>query len=191
MICKIIMDEKCRNKLQVTVTVAEPSSEGVCISLHIADKSADTVDLQAAPFLDLNALQANLIALIKVLIKQNYATYAGHYSRHSKKIPLFRGDNQTGLYVNSIDKKTGQRLLKGKLMTNPDTIRKLARWIVLKFPIVSQWAGLPMQVEENDEIVFTIITQAAQQLEVASPKVFAHERNLIHLNKIPDDRLAI
>lgn len=195
MLCKIIMDEKCRNKLQVTVTVAEAIGEEMCISLYIADKmiaqANQTVLESSAQEANLLNIQAELIGLIKALIEQDYATYAGRYSKDKLKIPVFRGDNQASLYVNSVDKKTGQKLLKGQLMTNPETVRKLATWLISKFPVINQWAAMPTKMKADDAWLCQVIRRAAQQIMEPMLRASVHERNLIRLDKNPDDRPAI
>lgn len=183
MFYKIDLDETQREEINVLIRL--PGSEGH--NLHLSFRlnsptnqpypapiaASHTTDSPAPPILansvELAECQDHLVTLINHLVASGLATYAGKYQRGSGKIPLFRSDSSTGLYVDSVDKKTGQNLLKGIPIKTPDKVRKLADWIVSKFPAVSGWAGVTYHNQPRDEGQLTyIILMAAHAIQAGT-----------------------
>lgn len=181
MFYKIDLDESQRETINVLIRL--PGNEGH--NLHLSFRlnpdntpgparieSGHTPGLPAQPILadnlELAACQDYLVALINHLVASGQATYAGKYQRGTGKIPLFRSDNSTGLYVDSVDKKTGQNLLKGILIKTPDKVRKLAAWIVSKFPAVSDWAGVAYHQPIDEHQLTYIIIMAARAVQAGT-----------------------
>jgi hypothetical protein len=169
MLYKIELDETQRETVNVLIRL--PGVEGhdlhLSFRLNGSSNAGYTPASPALPLLatavELTECQDSLASLIKHLVTEGRASYAGKYKKGAGKIPLFRSDSTGGLYVDSVDKKTGQHLLKGIHLKNPDKVKKLANWIVSKFPVVSAWAGVAYNSSPKDaEQLACIITMAAR-----------------------------
>lgn len=106
--------------------------------------------------------QQYLVKLIKHLIKNGTATISGKYIKGAARIPVFRDKEKQGIEVLSVDKKTGQRLLKGQYLSRPDSVNKLLKWIIEKFTVVQEMAETAYDRElDKDEQRAHIIVGAA------------------------------
>lgn len=182
MFYKIDLDESQREEINVLIRL--PGSEGHNLHLsfrlnsptkqqhptHIkTDYATDRHEQPSlATSIDLIECQEHLATLSNHLVANGLATYAGKYKRGTGKIPLFRSDSSDGLYVDSVDKKTGQNLLKGIPIKTPDKVRKLADWIVSKFPAVSGWAGVAYHQPIDEDQLIYIILMAARAVQAGT-----------------------
>lgn len=106
--------------------------------------------------------QEYLVTLIRHLIENGVASLSGKYIKGAARTPVFRDKEKEGIEVISIDKKTGQRLLKGQYLSRPDSINKLLKWVVEKFSIVHEMAETAYDKElDKDEQRAHIIVGAA------------------------------
>lgn len=176
MLYKIELDETQSETVNVLIRL--PGVEGRDLHLSFRLNGNDNTGyIPAAPALPLLATaveltdcQDSLASLIRHLVSKGQASYAGKYKKGAGKIPVFRSDSSDGLYVDSVDKKTGQHLLKGIPLKNPAKVKKLANWIVSKFPVVSAWAGVAYQSSPQDEEQLAyIITMAARFVQANAP----------------------
>ena len=200
MIYKIVMDDTQTDEVRFVISLPGINVADLHINLRLSDHqilkninhkpaslTCQTV-VKTIPFetMSLDDLQKKLVLVINYLVDQGYATYAGKYQKGMKTIPIFRGNVTDGLYVNSVDKKTGQKLLKGNYMKNAVKVRKLITWVIDKFPIVSEWAGVNRLLGVHDEkYLNAIVLQAAHNITTRLQIMpFAHEQSSNHLSRI-------
>lgn len=190
MLYKIALDETHYEDVNLAITLPGQNGGELYISLRLQrgqcrpyrdsisadyvrkpDVLADVVETTG--ILD---CQEALVHIIRALMDNGVASYAGIYRKGARKIPVFRGDGGNGLYVDSIDKKTGRKLLEGSFMKNPERVSKLATWVASRFPLVSQWAGEPYPAAHMDEAcLIRVLIQAAQFLREERLRPSAHE----------------
>ena len=198
MIYKIVMDATQTDEVNFVVSLPGIKMADLHINLRLAENQViKNINNASLPLcqetLDLSDLQKDLIVVIQHLVNTGYATYSGKYQRGVKKVPIFRGETVDGLYVDSVDKKTGQKLLKGYYMKNPTKVRKLMDWIVYKFPIVSEWAGMDYHAALKDEKrLYQMIMLASRfvlNCSVITPSL--HEQSSSRQNRNVDGRQSI
>lgn len=114
--------------------------------------------------------QEKVVILIRYLLENGNATISGRYIRGASRIPLFRDKEKQGLRgleVLSIDKKTGQRLMRGEFISRPDTLNKLLNWMVRKFSLLRDMAEKAYNTQlDIDSHYSHIIIGAAMFIEV-------------------------
>ncbi|MEN9502696.1 MAG: hypothetical protein RI964_1981 [Pseudomonadota bacterium] len=206
MIYKIVMDDTQADEVNFIISLPGIKIADLHINLRLAENhlikninrsglshSSDHVGRECVEMLDLVDLQEGLIIIINHLVNNGYATYSGKYQRGVKKVPVFRGETLDGLYVDSVDKKTGQKLLKGCYMKNPNKVRKLMDWIVYKFPIVSEWAGMDYHAALKDEKRLNQIIIMASRFVLNRNMIMPsrRERSLNRPGRSVDDRQSI
>ena len=96
--------------------------------------------------------QKSLITVMQQLIHEGKASQAGVYRDDSGKIPLFKNTENAARPVDSVDKRTGQKLLKGEFIKKHQTVILLVKWILDKFPCVTEWAQHQYSEKLNREI---------------------------------------
>lgn len=83
----------------------------------------------------------------------------GKYIKGAARTPVFRDKEKEGIEVISIDKKTGQRLLKGQYLSRPDSVNKLFKWVVEKFSVVQEMAetAYDKELDKNEQQAHIIV----------------------------------
>ncbi len=181
MFYKIMLDEKHQDAVNIMIKLPGLEGDVLHLSFHVNGGKYTATPFPTLPSapsaMHLTDCQNSLANLIRHLVANGLATYAGKYKKGARTIPLFRSDSTGSLYVDSVDKKTGQNLLKGKLMKNPDKVKKLANWIVSKFPTVSGWANVTYNtaLKEEDELAYILIMAERFILERQEATLLAHE----------------
>lgn len=186
MLYNITLDEKYPENVNIIIRLPGEKahvlhmrfcSQGSQIPTHANSLKGEYTLKPSLHTIDLVDCQTSLAHLIKHLVAHNLATYAGKYQKGKKTIPVFRSETVDGLYVDSVDKKTGQKLLKGIQLKNPDKVKKLANWIVGKFPQVSAWAEVNYNtaMKTTDELAYIITMAERTLLTTSNPKFSVHE----------------
>lgn len=106
--------------------------------------------------------QDYLVRLIRHLINNGVASQSGKYIKGAARTPIFRDKEKEGIEVISIDKKTGQRLLKGQYLSRPDSVNKLLKWVVEKFSVVQEMAetAYDKELDKNEQRAHIIVGAA-------------------------------
>ncbi|MEB4590829.1 hypothetical protein VSS37_07555 [Candidatus Thiothrix sp. Deng01] len=187
MLYKIDLDKQRHGEVNVIIRLPGDTGNDLRLSFrldadqgvaHLTDTPSNENRLPYPPANAMNLMdcQPHLARLIAHLLQEEYATHAGKYRKGVSKIPVFRGEASDGLYVDSVDKKTGQNLLKGVLMKSPAKVKKLALWIISKFPQVSEWAGVQYDANpKTEEELAYIIVRAESCINNNEPiRLFQH-----------------
>lgn len=186
MLYNITLDEQKPENISIIIRLPGEKAHVLHMSFcsHDSEISAQTNSITGEytlkpllPITDLLDCQTSLANLINHLVANNVATYAGKYIKGKKTIPVFRSETTNGLYVDSVDKKTGQRLLKGVHLKNPDKVKKLANWIIGKFPQVSAWAEVNYNTAQKttDELAYIIMMAERTLLTQSNARLSLHE----------------
>ncbi|MEZ5452573.1 MAG: hypothetical protein R3E93_07070 [Thiothrix sp.] len=166
MLYQIDLDQQLHEEVNVIIRLPGPAGNDLRLSFHL--DGGHTPPTASLPVTSANPIclldcQEQLVCILKHLTASGYATLAGKYRKSTNRIPLFRGDTADGLYVDSVDKKTGQNLLKGIHLKNPDKLNKLTQWVVTKFPVVSEWAGVAYTTSPHSEERLAYIISMAER----------------------------
>lgn len=191
MLYKIDLEKNLHEEINVIIRLPGPEGNDLHLNFRLNNGNTalpspvapgDGRKLQAAQspvmahLIQLTDCQECLSRLIRHLVTAGHATLAGKYKKGANKIPVFRGDDVDSLYVDSVDKKTGQNLLKGIHLKNPEKVKKLADWVIGKFPVVSEWAGIHYNTSPKtaEELAY-IITMAERCISNNQPiRLFQH-----------------
>lgn len=144
-------------------------SSDISNSIKQARVSACKKSLDSLPDLDQEIVitdhdyQKKLVILIRHLLETGVASISGNYIKGSARTPIFRDKETQQIEVLSIDKKSGQRLLKGQYLSRPNSINKLLKWIIEKFEIVHEMAEsvYNTELDKNEQRAHIILGAAS------------------------------
>jgi len=126
--------------------------------------------------------QGELVFLMRYLLEKGFATKVGTYNSDDAPIPLFKHHERGRYDVESITKKTGEKLLEGIKLKQLAKLNILASWIIRKFPLIKKTAEAHFDQRLDSEKHQTqIITSAAHYLyQQENNNIFPFQEKIIY-----------